>query len=128
LRRIERGNPEADERPRRVVGPPPHERLEAYRKALDAAMLLHGVATAIPLHRPDLRDQLNRASASVVLNLAEGAAEYAAAEKARFYRMSRRSAAECLAILDLIEMASPSPPQAGAARAPWSTSWRWSPA
>jgi len=38
---------------------------------------------------------------SIVLNIAEGAGEFAPAEKMRFYRMARRSAAECAALLDL---------------------------
>jgi four helix bundle protein len=43
----------------------------------------------------------------MVLNLAEGAAEFSAAEKARFYRMSRRSSAECIAALDLVLIEAP---------------------
>jgi four helix bundle protein len=33
------------------------------------------------------------------LNIAEGAGEFSPSEKARFYRMARRSATECAAIL-----------------------------
>jgi four helix bundle protein len=47
-------------------------------------------------------DQLLRACTSIVLNLAEGVAEYSPREKARFYRMARRSAAEASAALDLL--------------------------
>jgi four helix bundle protein len=47
-------------------------------------------------------DQLLRACTSIVLNLAEGVAEYSPGEKARFYRMARRSAAEASAALDLL--------------------------
>lgn len=36
------------------------------------------------------------------MNIAEGAAEYSHAEKARFYRMAKRSATECAAILDVL--------------------------
>lgn len=60
------------------------------------------IAEAIPERRGDLRDQLRRASASIPLNLAEGAGEFSPSEKARFYRMARRSAAESAAILDLL--------------------------
>jgi four helix bundle protein len=35
------------------------------------------------------------------LNIAEGAGEYSRADKARFYRMAKRSATEAAAILDL---------------------------
>jgi len=50
----------------------------------------------------DLRDQITRASRSIVLNIAEGSGELSAAEKARFYRMARRSATECAAGLVLV--------------------------
>jgi four helix bundle protein len=38
----------------------------------------------------------------MVLNIAEGAGEYRPKEKARFYRMSRRSADEASTALDLL--------------------------
>ena len=81
---------------------PTHEKLEVYQIALDAAVELDAVAHAIPSERRDLRDQLRRASASILLNIAEGASEFSPDEKARFYRMARRSAAECTAVLDLL--------------------------
>jgi hypothetical protein len=37
-----------------------------------------------------------------VLNLAEGAGEFSPRDKARFYRMARRSAVESAAILDIV--------------------------
>ena len=36
-----------------------------------------------------------------MLNIAEGAGEFAPKEKARFYRMARRSATESAAVLDV---------------------------
>ena len=47
-----------------------------------------------------LADQLRRAALSISLNIAEGAGEFSPQDKARFYRMARRSATECAAILD----------------------------
>ena len=38
---------------------------------------------------------------SICLNTAEGAGEFSPAEKARFYRIARRSATECAASLDI---------------------------
>lgn len=86
---------------------PPHEKLDVYQKAITALVLLDRVAQALPPGRSDLRDQLRRASTSVVLNLAGGAAEIKGPEKIRFYRMSRRSAAECLAVLDIVRALTP---------------------
>jgi four helix bundle protein len=49
-----------------------------------------------------LRDQLDRASVSIVLNVAEGAGRRTLADKARFFTIARGSATECAAILDLL--------------------------
>ena len=79
-----------------------HRTLVAYQKALAAAVELGGVAREALATRRDLAWQLQRASASIVLNIAEGADEIAPLDKSRFYRIARRSAAECDAILDLL--------------------------
>ena len=78
-----------------------HERLDVYQLSLAFIVLANDVAQALPRGRSYLADQLQRAATSVVLNLAEGAGEYSANDKARFYRMSKRSATECAAILDV---------------------------
>jgi four helix bundle protein len=49
-----------------------------------------------------LRDQLDRASISIVLCIAEGAGRRTSADKAHFFTIARGSAAECGAILDLL--------------------------
>jgi four helix bundle protein len=38
---------------------------------------------------------------SICLNIAEGAGEFSGPEKARLYRIARRSATECAAVLDI---------------------------
>src|SRR5215475_486885 len=78
----------------------PHERLDVYRAAIDFLALSEDIASQLPRGRAYLVDQLRRASLSVSLNVAEGAGEFAPADKARFYRMARRSGTECVAILD----------------------------
>lgn len=86
------------------------QRLAVYDDVLRSIRSLELVARAIPFERRDLRDQLRRASASIALNLAEGADEFSPLEKMRFYRMARRSAAECLSILDVLgQVVDPSP-------------------
>ncbi len=77
-----------------------HERLEVYQIALRFLVLANDVAQQLPRGRGYLVDQLQRAATSVVLNIAEGAGEFAPKEKARFYRMARRSATESAAVLD----------------------------
>ncbi|MGQ0534446.1 MAG: four helix bundle protein [Methanobacteriota archaeon] len=90
-----------------MTKPHGHDRLIAYEKAVDLAAALEDVADGIATRRPDLRDQLLRASASMPLNIAEGAGEFSPADKARFYRIARRSASECTAILDVLERRTP---------------------
>ena len=50
-----------------------------------------------------VKNQLSRASLSIVLNLAEGAGKDSFKDRARFYRISLGSFRECTAILDLLE-------------------------
>lgn len=50
-----------------------------------------------------IKDQLSRASLSVVLNLAEGSGKSTQKDRARFYRISLGSFRECQSILDLID-------------------------
>ena len=77
-----------------------HQRLDVYQAGLQFLVLADDVAQALPRGRADLADQLRRAAISIGLNTAEGAGEFARADKAWFYRIARRSATECAAILD----------------------------
>ena len=79
----------------------PHERLDVYKAVLDFISAADDVIEQLPRGRGHLGDQLGRAAASILLNLAEGAGEFAGQEKARFYRISRRSVPECAAVLDI---------------------------
>jgi four helix bundle protein len=69
---------------------------------------------ALPLRRGSgpLRDQLHRASLSVVLNVAEGAGRNARADKRRFYEIAKGSAAESAAALDVARLRRLAPEQA----------------
>ena len=79
-----------------------HKRPAVYSKALRFVAEAHAIAARVPRARWFVADQLLRAATSIVLNLAEGAGEFSDREKVRFYRMARRSAAECAAILDCL--------------------------
>jgi len=80
-----------------------HERLEVYRFAIRFVILADEIVENLPRGRAYLADQLRRAGSSIALNIAEGAGEYAPTEKARFYRMAKRSATECSSILDILQ-------------------------
>ncbi len=76
-----------------------HENLDAYKLALEVAKSCS--ALRIPAGRSHLRDQLQRAADSVVLNIAEGRARGGDAGRNHF-RIAAGSAAETCAALDLI--------------------------
>ena len=78
-----------------------HDNLDVYKAALDLVTLADDVVEHLPRGRGYLADQLQRAATSVVLNIAEGAGEFSGSEKARFYRMAKRSATESAAIFDV---------------------------
>jgi four helix bundle protein len=74
------------------------DRLDAYRVALEFAAL----AARVRVTPASLRDQIERASASIVLNLAEGVGRTSTPDQAHFFSIARGSALECAAVLDLL--------------------------
>jgi four helix bundle protein len=74
------------------------ERFDVYAAALE----FHLLAVAVEAQRGQgaLRDHLERASASIVLNAAEGAGRVGSAEKAKHYALARDSATECADLVD----------------------------
>ena len=89
-----------------TVAPPEtldHTKLDVYQRALELLDLLDLIHDLMPPGRAHLKDQLDRAGTSVVLNIAEGAGEFSPPEQQRFYRIARRSAIETAAVLDILE-------------------------
>ena len=80
-----------------------HERLDVYVAAIDFVALVDEVVEHLPRGGAYLADQLQRAATSLPLNIAEGACEFSASEKARFYRMAKRSATESAAIMHVCD-------------------------
>jgi four helix bundle protein len=77
------------------------ERLDVYRLACEFQSLAFRVAAPAGTV---CRNELERASLSIVLNIAEGAGRRSAAEKARFYVIARGSATESAALLDVLAL------------------------
>ncbi|MBE7503868.1 MAG: four helix bundle protein [Verrucomicrobiales bacterium] len=78
-----------------------HEKPVAYHRSIQfvvwAGQLLEKVASKRAVH-----DQLDRASTSVPLNIAEGNAKYTAPDRCRYFDTARGSALECAACLDVL--------------------------
>ena len=73
---------------------------DVYRAALEVQQL---VPRLVPKRgHAAFRDQLDRASSSILANLAEGAGRFARADKAKYYVIARGSASECAALLDVL--------------------------
>jgi four helix bundle protein len=51
-----------------------------------------------------MRDQLDRAASSIMLNIAEGAGKYNSKDKKNFYVVARGSVNECVAILEIFRI------------------------
>jgi len=79
-----------------------HHKLDVYRRALDAMEACDEIIEKLPPGRSHRRSQISKAADSIVANIAEGAGEFSPKEKARFYRMARRSAIEVAAWLDIV--------------------------
>jgi four helix bundle protein len=78
-----------------------HEKLEVYGESLDfIAWLSTVMGTNTKLG--DVKDQLDRASKSIPLNIAEGNGKYSAKDRCRFFDIAHGSALECAAGLDIL--------------------------
>ena len=78
-----------------------HERLEVYRESIAfvawVSDLLDGAVRI-----GDVKDQLDRASTSIPLNLAEGNGKFGPKDRCRFFDTAHGSALECAAALDVL--------------------------
>lgn len=78
-----------------------HEKLIAYQRSIEfvawASQLLEEMPSKLAVF-----DQLERASTSVPLNIAEGNAKFTASDRCRYWDTARGSALECSACLDVL--------------------------
>jgi four helix bundle protein len=78
-----------------------HEKLEVYREAVAFVAWLSAVLEAA-VRVGDVKDQLDRASTSIPLNIAEGNGKYALKDRCRYFDTAHGSALECAAGLDVL--------------------------
>ena len=79
-----------------------HEKLDVYQVSIEFVILVEQISQALPRGKAYLADQLRRAASSIVLNITEGAGEFSLHEKARFYRIAKRSATESAGVLAIL--------------------------
>lgn len=77
-----------------------HEQLRVYQTSLDFVSWSTDLLAETPA-KAAVKDQLDRASTSIPLNLAEGNAKWTGADRMRFLRIAMGSAMECSACLDV---------------------------
>ena len=79
-----------------------HERLDVYQEAIAFCGWVGDLLSEVTV-KAAAKDQLDRASTSIPLNIAEAAGRVGEADQARVYAIARGSAFECAAILDAFE-------------------------
>ena len=78
-----------------------HERLNVYHRSLHFISWLTPILDRVPA-KFAARDQLDRASTSIPLNIAEGNGRFTAPDRCHFFDIARGSALECAAALDVL--------------------------
>ena len=78
-----------------------HERLDVYQEAIAFCGWVGDLLNEIAA-KAAAKDQLDRASTSLPLNIAEGNGKFSDADRSRFLEIARGSALECAACLDVL--------------------------
>ncbi len=77
------------------------QKLQVYHKAIAFNKEIRSILNK--LSDKSTKDQLKRASQSIVLNIAESSSRFSKADRKRFLIISRGSAFECAALLEYLE-------------------------
>lgn len=80
-----------------------HEKLIVYQRSLEFIEFINELFKLNNLASLSVYSQLDRASTSIPLNIAEGTGKFSGKDKCRYYDIARGSALECAACLDLLE-------------------------
>src|SRR5258708_37269003 len=77
----------------------PYEQLEVYKKAFLANQKIYRLLRGNNIIAPYAKNQLGRASLSIMLNIAEGSAKYSVKDRRNFFITARGSVFECASII-----------------------------
>ena len=78
-----------------------HEKLEVYRESIAFVAWISSLLDET-VRAGEIKDQLDRASSSIPLNIAEGNGKYTPKDRCRFFDTAHGSALECAAALDVL--------------------------
>src|SRR5271156_5623941 len=78
-----------------------HEKLAVYREAIAFVAWLSNIMASVS-KVGEIKDQLDRASSSIPLNIAEGNGKYSMKDRCRSFDIANGSALECAAGLDVL--------------------------
>jgi four helix bundle protein len=78
-----------------------HEKLTVYQRSIDFVAWADNLLETLP-RTLAVSKQLDRASTSIPLNIAEGNGKFTDSDRCRFFDNARGSALECAAALDVI--------------------------
>jgi four helix bundle protein len=78
-----------------------HEKLEVYQRSIQFVAWSQTIIETLP-SKVSAKGQLDRASTSIPLNLAEGNAKFSKKDRSRFWQIALGSTVECAAILDVL--------------------------
>lgn len=78
-----------------------HEKLDVYCESIAFCGWVGELLNSISA-KAAAKDQLDRASTSIPLNISEGNGKFSAKDRARFFEVARGSALECAACLDVL--------------------------
>jgi four helix bundle protein len=82
-----------------------HEKLDVYQEAIAFVGWVSPILETMN-RLGDVKDQLDRASTSIPLNIAEGNGKYSVKDRCRFFDTAHGSALECAACLDVLVVRS----------------------
>jgi four helix bundle protein len=80
----------------------PYEQLEVYKKAWQSNQKVYRLLKGNTCIVHYIRNQLGRASLSVMLNIAEGSAKFSVKDRRNFYIIARGSVFECASIISFL--------------------------
>lgn len=78
-----------------------HEKLKVYQKSIEFISWVHKLFSVIK-SRNNIIDQFERASDSIVLNIAEGNGKYSGKDRCRYFDIAKGSSLESAACLDIM--------------------------